>query len=93
MARGGARNGAGRKSKADEDKVSGLAIQSIVERYGGEKEGFMALLQTGEASLMKFVFEHAFGKPKEKVEHSGEMGIIWNEVKNYGTKPETNPGA
>lgn len=90
MARGGPGRGQGRKPKADEDKVRNLAVKAITERYGSEKEGFMALLNSLEPSLMKFVFEHAFGKPKERLEHSGEMGIIWNEVKNYGAKPKAD---
>jgi hypothetical protein len=71
MANGGRRDGAGRKPKAEEDRVRGLAISSIVKKYGSEEKGFMALLETGEASLIKYVFEHAFGKPTEKHEHSG----------------------
>jgi hypothetical protein len=81
--RGGKRIGAGRKSKADETKVQNLAIQSIITKYGSEEDGFMALLDTGESSLIKFVYEHAFGKPKESVEHSGNIGIIWNEKRTY----------
>lgn len=86
MAKGGARIGAGRKSKAEEDKVRNLAVQSIISKYGSEEKGFMALIETGEPSLMKFVFEHAFGKPKEKIEHSGEMGVNWHETKTYEAK-------
>lgn len=80
---GGARPGAGRKTKAEEDKVRRVALNAIIEQYGSEEKGFVALLQSGEATLIKFVYEHAFGKPKEKVEHSGEMGINWHEVKTY----------
>lgn len=72
MANGGARVGAGRKKKVDELKVQQLAIKSITEKYGGEEEGFKALLESREASLIKFVFEHAYGKPKEKVELSSD---------------------
>lgn len=83
MPHGGKRNGAGRKSKADEEKIRNLALQSIVSKYGSEEAGFTALLESGESSLIKFVYEHAFGKPKESIEHSGEMGIVWNETRTY----------
>lgn len=90
MAHGGKRNGAGRKSKTQEDRVRELAVQSIVDTYGSEEDGFKSLLLSGEASLIKFVYEHAFGKPKEKFEGSVDMGVIWNEVKNYGANRKTN---
>lgn len=65
---GGARQGAGRKPKVDEVKVQNLAIKSLVEKYGSEEKAFINLLESGEASLIKFVYEHAFGKPREKVD-------------------------
>jgi hypothetical protein len=81
--KGGARIGAGRKSKAEELKVQNLAVSAIVAKYGSEEAGFKALLDSGESSLIKFAYEHAFGKPKESVEHSGSLGIIWNEKRTY----------
>jgi len=91
MANGGARKGAGRKSKADEDKVRNLAVQSIVSTYGSEEEGFAALLQSGEASLVKFVYEHAFGKPKEKLDITSKgESITWQEIKQYDSNKETD---
>jgi hypothetical protein len=30
---------------------------------------------------------------KVQSEHSGSMGLTWNEVKNYGANPEANTGA
>lgn len=68
MAKGGAREGAGRKSKAEELQIVNQALDAITERYGGLREGFIALLNTGEPSLVKWVFEHAAGKPKDKVD-------------------------
>lgn len=89
MSKGGARPGAGRPTKADEAKVKGLAIQSIIKRYGSEEEGFLALLNSGESSLIKFVYEHAYGKPKERVEHSGDVGII--QLIEGETDPNDDP--
>jgi hypothetical protein len=70
MAHGGARKGSGRKSVHSELEVRNLAIAAIIKVYGSEAKGFEALLLSGEATLQKFVWEHAYGKPKEKVEHS-----------------------
>lgn len=66
--KGGAIPGAGRKSKAEELKVANQAIEAITERYGSLKDGFMALLKSEEPSLIKWVFEHAAGKPQDKVD-------------------------
>jgi hypothetical protein len=74
-AKKGENRGQGRKTKAEEEKVKGLAVSAIVKRYGSEEKGFLALLDSGEASLIKFVYEHAFGKPKDKIENSGEIAV------------------
>lgn len=71
---GGARPGAGRPTKADERRVKDLSIKAIIKCYGSEEKGFMALLKSQEAALIKFVFEHAYGKPKERHELTGEDG-------------------
>lgn len=65
---GGARPGSGRKSKADEEKVRNLAIAAIEEKHDSLQKGFVKLLESGEASLIKFVWEHAVGKPREKMD-------------------------
>lgn len=67
---GGARQGAGRKSKVDEIRVQNLAIKSLIQKYGSEEKAFVNLLESGEPSLIKYVYEHAFGKPKEKIDMS-----------------------
>lgn len=77
MANGGARAGAGRKPKADELRVQKLAIAALVAKYGSEEKAFEALLESKEPSLQKFVYEHAFGKPREKVDmdNTGELTL------------------
>jgi len=72
---GGAGRGQGRKPKADEQRVRTLSVGAIVAHYGSEEEGFAALLNTKEPVLVKWVFEHAYGKPKERVEHSGAVDV------------------
>ena len=64
--KGGVRLGAGRKSRAEELGICSIAIQAITDHYGSLLDGFKALLQTDEPSLVKFVWEHAAGKPREK---------------------------
>jgi hypothetical protein len=68
--RGGAREGSGRKSKADEDKIRVMAENAIIKKYGSVELGFEALLASGSDMLARFAFEHAVGKPKDKIEHS-----------------------
>lgn len=74
MAKGGARPGAGRPPKTDEERVRDLSVQAITAHYGSEEKGFKALLDSKEPVLIKFVFEHAYGKPKEKHELTGKGG-------------------
>ena len=66
--RGGARPGAGRKSREYEIMVRDLAIQAIEEYYGSLKDGLKFLLQSKEPALVKFAWGHAIGNPKEFME-------------------------
>jgi hypothetical protein len=83
-------NQTGRPKRHDEDNARDLAIAAIVEVHGTLEAGLSKLVQSGEPSLIKFVYEHAIGKPKEKVEHSGDLAINWNEVKTYAPDEETD---
>jgi hypothetical protein len=65
---GGKRPGSGRKPKADEDQAKALCIAAIEKKYGSIEKGLINLLESGETGLIKFVFEHAIGKPKENVD-------------------------
>jgi len=60
--------GAGRPRKTDEIRITATAIESITAKYGSLKAGFIALLESKEPTLIKFVFEHAAGKPREKMD-------------------------
>lgn len=73
MAKGGSRPGAGRPSKADEERVRDLSVKAIIALYGSEEAGFKSLLESKEPVLIKFVFEHAYGKPTEKHELDGSI--------------------
>lgn len=82
---GGARPGAGRKTKAAEAETRDIACNALIEKFGSKEEAFKWLLTTKEPSLIKYAFEHAFGKPVEKFNHSGEITGI-----NLIFKPSPN---
>ncbi len=71
--RGGKRAGSGRPTIAKELATADLARKTLIEKYGGLREALIALLDMNEPALTKFVFEHAFGKSPDKIEHSGEV--------------------
>ena len=68
MGRGGARSNAGRKSIAEELGTRDLARKAIVEKWGTLEAGLKSLLETDEPALIKFVYEHAFGKSPEQLD-------------------------
>lgn len=72
--KGGAMPGGGRPKKVDEERVRDLSVKAIIAHYGSEELGFKALLDSKEPVLIKFVFEHAYGKPTEKHEITGKGG-------------------
>ena len=71
--RGGAREGAGRKPKAVELKAAELCKSVLVDLYGGEKEGLIAAWNMREPTIIKFILEHAFGKPTDNINLSGGL--------------------
>jgi hypothetical protein len=90
MPRGGARTGAGRKSVADEEKTRSKAKAAITEKYGSIEDGLKALLGSGEQSLIKFVFEHALGKPADDIDiTTNGKDITSKEIvfRDYGKPP------
>jgi hypothetical protein len=78
MSHGGKRDNSGRKSISEELGTRDLARKALIARYGGLEEALNALLATQEPALLKFVFEHAFGKPQEKVDvtSGGETIVV-----------------
>jgi len=72
---GGKTAGAGRKSKADEEKVNNVFINALKSLYNVEedneaKERFVkeTLLSSQRGQI--FIAEHLFGKPKETVDQN-----------------------
>jgi len=74
MAKGGARPGSGRKSLAIELNTAQLARETLITKYGSLEKAILALWDSGEASLQKFVAEHAFGKAVEKTANTDSSG-------------------
>lgn len=70
MGHGGARKGAGRKTKAEELKVRTLGIEAIKEVYGSVEAYYKFIAQESKDSFphLKLLQEYVFGKPKETVE-------------------------
>lgn len=87
MAKGGSRPGAGRKPKADEDRIRDMAAKAMVGKYGSEQAAFAFLLESKEPTLIKFAFEHAFGKPKEKVDMNHTGYVMVNFVESEDCDP------
>lgn len=91
---GGSRPGAGRPSKAEEQKTASIARAAIQGKFGSVEEGFQWLLETKEPALIKFVFEHAFGKPQENVDLSGEIThtVLYEVVSGSKADGSGQPG-
>ena len=84
--KGGRREGAGRKTKAEEEKIKNFALNAMVEVFGSEEEAWKSLSTQAKDSFphLKLLFEYKYGKPKERVEHSGGVNIpitSWNDSK------------
>lgn len=77
--RGGYRANAGRKSWAHEVEAQKMSVEAIKKVYGSLEEGFIALLKTKREPLIKFVFEHAVGKPKETINLDTRVELTWIE--------------
>jgi hypothetical protein len=88
--KGGARPGSGRPTKADEDKVRNLAVGAIVAKYGSEEAGFSALIESGEPALIKWVYEHGYGKPKEFVDITTNQPLLPTFIFNFDGSTEDN---
>lgn len=61
---------AGRKSKAEELKVSAYATDAIIAEYGSIEAfwEFLASQSRESKDHLKMIIEYAFGKPQDKVD-------------------------
>jgi hypothetical protein len=89
MGLGGARPGAGRKPKSDELRVQNLARKALISKFGSEEKAFEFLLKSKEPTLIKFVYEHAYGKPREKIDLNNKGSITLKILRGNNPKPET----
>jgi hypothetical protein len=78
MPAGGYREGSGRKTVAAEEKTRSLCKAAIAGVYGSVEDGLKSLLLSQEPALVKFVFEHALGKPPEDIDlkADGKLELI-----------------
>jgi len=73
--KGGAREGAGRKPKVEEEKVNYLFLSALKSLYNKESDD-EAKIQFIKDKLLDsqrgqiFIAEHLFGKPKETIDQS-----------------------
>lgn len=69
---GGARKGAGRKTKAEEELVKKLGTDAIIKVYGSLEAYYEFFAKESKSSFphFKLLQEYVFGKPKESVEVS-----------------------
>ncbi len=65
--RGGAREGAGRKPKAEEEKIKRLGIAAIEKVYGSVEQYYEHIARESVESFphLKLLQEYIYGKPRE----------------------------
>ena len=66
---GGARKGAGRKRKADEEKVKRLGENAIIEVYGSIENYYQHIAKEAKESFphLKLLQEYVFGKAPDRI--------------------------
>jgi hypothetical protein len=70
MAKGGKREGAGRKPKADELKLIETISKAIPEaEFDAIWKSIAIEAKKGSPAHIKLLFEYYYGKPKETVKH------------------------
>ncbi|MEL6305019.1 MAG: hypothetical protein AAFQ20_09545 [Bacteroidota bacterium] len=73
MEHGGARPGAGRKTKDEEAKAKALTIKALITEYGSEEKAFEFAARKSKSddknafAYFKLLVEYAYGKPKEEM--------------------------
>lgn len=77
---GGVRPGAGRKRKADEEKVRRLGENAIIEVYGSLEKYYIHIAKESKESYphLKLLQEYVFGKPKEVIVLDDEIEDDWD---------------
>ena len=80
--RGGARQNAGRKSKAKEEHVRKLGLDAIEKVYGSVEQYYEFIARQSKDSFphLKLLQEYIFGKPKETIEQTHNINDF--DIKN-----------
>lgn len=86
--RGGVRENSGRKKATDELQARDLSIKAIESVHGSLTDGLINLLKSEQPMLVKFVYEHAVGKPVDKLATQDEEGNIMPLIINWMKKDE-----
>ena len=73
---GGARPGAGRKTASEELRSAEICRSALIKKFGSLEAAIKDLIKSEEPVLVKFVYEHAFGKPQDKMELTGKNVTI-----------------
>lgn len=83
---GGAREGAGRPPKAEEQKLIELLSPFEDIALTKLKEG----VQSGDHNFIKLYMEYRFGKPKQTIDANltGELLVNWFEERSYDNPDE-----
>lgn len=90
---GGKRKGAGRKSKAEEQKVNQIFLSALKRLYKKDddveaKISFVTELAESQRGQI-FIAEHLFGKPKELIDMtSNGEGIGFSKINFINNKEE-----
>ena len=74
---GGKREGAGRKSKREEEKSRNLSVGALKAVFGSEEEAFKELAtkaKDGSIRHFELLLSYAYGKPTQKTEAKIELG-------------------
>lgn len=74
-------NKGGRPAKSDEIAM----IERLSPMDDIALNALRLKIEEGDMQAIKLFFEYRYGKPNMKIEHSGEVGIMWNETKTYDT--------
>ena len=70
---GGARKGAGRKPKDEEEKAKQLSIKALIFEFGSTEDAFKHAAERAKNDkrrsyeYFRLLIEHAYGKPKESL--------------------------
>ena len=81
---GGRREGAGRKTRAEEDDLIAKLKPMDTAALQMIQEG----LESKDSAILKIFMAYRYGQPRQTIDAniSGELFIDWSEVKKYETK-------